>query len=310
MQNTKSLTCLYADYDAKRLEKKKFEGIIFEAILKRIPRAPGFGKEDFEDFVSWLYPRISRAIDSYRDTGASFGAYISKLVSLSAHEYRVRDMRSYNAEVAAWVSQASDMYACEREPGYLEYSGGYAAQVDAGFDEEPEQSEQLKLLEGLEDPKNSRQLLILILKCCRYVSEDFLEKIAPRLGMDPVALGEMIDCLKESREKREANKEALRELANYQFCRYIFYEGALQLAKDKPIVAERIRKRLEYYRVRLDNTRRRIAKMHLNPSNAQVAEILGLSKGTVDAVLHSLKARHIPEWRDGGSSGYDSAILN
>ena len=307
MQSSTSLTCFYADYTAKRLEKKEFEGIIFRLILKKIHRMPGFGKEDFEDFVSWLYPRISRAIDNYHDTGASFGAYISNLVRLSANEYRTRDMRNYNSEVAAWISQVPDMYACEREPGYFEYSGNHPAQVD---DELDAPQEQLELLEMLEDPKNSRQILILILKCCRYVSEDFLERIAPKLGMDPDVLSEMIIRLKGGREKRQANKDALRELANYQFCRCIFYERTMQLAKDKPIAAERIKKRLENYRDKLENTRKRISKLHLNPSNIQVAEILGLSKGTVDAVLHSLKVRHIPTWRDDKQNGYDSAILN
>ena len=306
MQSTTSLTCLYADYADKRLEKKKFEGIIFKTILKKIHRMPGFGKEDFEDFVSWLYPRVSRAIDNYNDTGATFGAYIGNLVRLSANEYRTRDMRNYNSEVAAWISQVPDMYACEREPGYLEYSGNPPAPIDYWFDEPPEQSERREILE---DPRNSRQLLILILKCCRYVSDDFLERVAPKLGMEPSALNGMIARLKEGREKRLANKEALRELANYLFCRCIYYERTLQLAKDKPIIAKRIKKRLGNYRNRLEKTRERISKLHLNPSNVQVAEILGLSKGTVDAVLHSLKARHIPTSRD-DENGYDKAILN
>jgi len=299
MQSTTTLTCLYADYSANRLEKKKFEGIVFEAIRKKIPCMPGLRREDFEDFISWVYPRISRAIDRYHETGSSFEAYINSLVRLAAKEYRLRQLHGYNTEFAAWISQVPDMYVCEKEFGYLENFDVSAAQIEIVM--RPEKPA---------DAKKSRQLLILILKCCRYVSEDFLEKIAPKLGMDPGDLSEMVVRLKESREKREANKDALRELANHQFCRCIFYERLLQVMKDNPVAFERTKERLEHYRDRLNNTRNRLAKLHLNPSNAQIAKVLGLTKGTVDAVLHSLKARNVPVLRNTNQNGYDNDILN
>jgi len=299
MQTTMPLNCLYADYSAGRLDRKKFEGMIFGAITKRKFRLPGFGKEDYEDFVSWLYPRISRAIDSYHTIGSSFDAYINTSIRLAAKEYRWRELRSNNAEAAAWIAQLPDMYACEREFEYYEVA-----------DIQPPYAQIALQAEMLGNIKNSRQLLILILKCCRYVSNDFLDKISPKLGMEAEALNGMIDRLKECRKKREARMDSLRELANRQFCRCLFYERTLQLTKDNIVATRRIKVQLGYYRNKLGKTRERLANLRLDPSNAQIAKLLGLTKGAVDATLHTLKRRYVGVKLNVGQTDKDKHILN
>ena len=271
MQNTTSLNDLYADFSAGLLEKREFEEAILKVIEEDIQRLSGFDREDQGDYFSWLYPRISRAINTYRETGASFEAYIGSLVYLTAKEYRLRQLRSYIAESAAWITQIPDMCACENEPEYDECT------VLA-----PEKPAKLK---------NSRQLLILILKCSSYVSADFLERVSPRLGMDPEVLNGMISCLKEQREKRESEINLLRESANCQFFRCVFYERTLQYLPHDSIAAKRLRGQYARGRNRLVKMRKRIEQQRPDPTNQQIAELLGIAKGTVDHTLFVLKTR-------------------
>jgi len=278
MQNNATLNCLYTDYSTGRLEKKKFEGMIFETIYKKVPRLAGFRKEDLEDFISWLYPHISRAVDNYHAIGSSFEAYINSLVHLAAKKYRWERNRGYNAETAVMISQIPEMYACEREFGYSEYLESPMVQVQT------QEQKQKKA-------KNTRQLLMLVLKCCRHVSDDFLEKISQELGMEPEALKVMIDRLNDSRKKREARAELMRKQANRWFCHCLFYERTLQLTEGDPLVVQRIKKKLEHCRNRQAKYREQLAKILLDPSNAQIAELLGVSKGTVDATLYTFKRR-------------------
>ena len=288
MQDTASLNCHYLEYSAGRLEKKKFEGIIFEVLHENKFRLAGFCREDYDDFVSSLYPRISRAIDSYSAIGSSFGAYVNKIIRMSAKEYLRQQLRRRNLEIAAWTTQIPDTYAYETE------------------DDEPQHSEvadpwTLYEQDDMGLPwniRNSRQLLILILKCCRYVSNDFIERISPRLGVPPGVLSDMILRLKECREKREAQTDTLRELTNHYFCRCLFYERTLWLASEDPLAARRIKARLERYRIKLGKARERLARSYLDPSNAQIAEILGLTKGTVDAAMFRLKSVRRDEAED------------
>jgi len=271
MQNLLVLNDLYADYSAGLLNKKDFEGSIFRTIRENVHcfGLVGWNREDSDDYVSSLYPRISRAIDSYQEMGSSFESYIGSMVRLTAREYRSRKMRSYCEETAAWIAHIPEMYVCENE---IEYNEQTAAERD-GF---------IKMT-------TPRQLLILILKCSNHVSADLLEKVAPRLGIQPDVLNEMVNHLKRLHEKRAMDIIALREKMNNQFYRCILCEKKLQtLMPDSPL-AQRLRRQLKTGRIRLEKTRQHLARSRLDPSNSQIAKLLGITKGTVDSVLYNLR---------------------
>jgi DNA-directed RNA polymerase specialized sigma24 family protein len=267
MQKTITLNGLFADFSAGLLEKKKLEGEIFRAIKEDVRHLANWNREDNDEYLSWLYPRISQAIRTYRETGSSFETYIGALVRMTAKEFRSRKARTYLAESAAWMSVFPDMYTSEEPPEY-------------GVHNEEETGPK---------PINPRQLLILILKCCYYVSDDFLQRAAPRLGIQGEELDRMVNFLRKLREKREQCNAILQEKINYQFYRCIYYEKTLQSLPENSIAAQRLSGKLERGRGRLANMRERLVKKLPDPSNYQIAKLLGISKGTVDSVLYRLR---------------------
>jgi DNA-directed RNA polymerase specialized sigma24 family protein len=269
MQNTTSLNCLFDYYSDGLLEKKELEGEIFKAIQENVRRLPKWDRGDDDEYLSWLYPRISQAIGAYRDAGSSFETYIGAIVRMTAKEYRAWKARACLAEAAAWTTLIPEMHVCEEAPEY-------ACIKEAG---KPKTFKQ-------------RQLLILFLKCCCYVSDDFLGKAAPLLGVLPEELDSMVNRLKSFREKHEQYNAILREKANYQFYRCIFYEKRLKFMPENSIAAQRVKERLERGRERLAKLRKRLAVRIPEPSNSQIAGLLGISKGTVDAVLYRLKFKN------------------
>ena len=271
MQSIVSLNDLYADFSAGLLEKKEFEGAIFRVIEGDIRRFPWFSQEDHEDYILWLYPRISRAITAYRETGSSFEAYIGTLVRLTAKEYHLRLLRGSVAESTAWIAQIPEMCVEENEPQYDEYTE--------------------VALEKPTKHKNPRQLLILVLKCCNFLSVDFLERISPKLGIEPEALRAMASRLMAQRAKREKAITLLRERATCQFFRCVFYERTLRSMPKDSVKAQQLTERLERGRNRLEKMRTRLARLRPDPSNRQIAKILGVAKGTVDAALFTLKSK-------------------
>ncbi|MDR2576308.1 MAG: hypothetical protein LBC52_07695 [Treponema sp.] len=266
MQSTISLNGVFAEYSAGLLEKKILEGEIFRAIKESVCHLVNWDRADNDEYLSWLYPRISQAIGSYRETGSSFETYIGSMVRMTAKEFRSRKFRSYVSEYAAWMSALPDMYTHEDPPEYV------CVEEEAN-----------------PKPEKPRQLLILILKCCCYVSDDFLERAAPRLGIPAEELKRMVRILKKFREKREQCNIDLQEKANYQFYRCMFFEKRLKTMPENSISAQRLKDRLEHSRNRLANIRERLAKRLPDPSNSQIAKLLGISKGTVDSVLYRLK---------------------
>jgi len=286
MQIILTLNELYAQYTGGLLTREVFESAIFKIIKKNIYQLglAGWNREEREDFISSIYPRISRAINKYQETGSSFEVYINTLVRLTAKEFCANAARSYARETAAWITQIPDMYACENETEYDAHS-----EAEAEPAENPSKDPAVK---PAEKPKNPRQLLILILKCCNYVTADFLDRVAPQLDIEPEDLRAMIDRLKKQGEQRITEFSLMRERVSNQLYRCIFYQKELEALTENSITAQRLRKRLEHGRVRLRRMRRRLARARLDPSNLQIAQLLGLSKSTVDSVLYILRSRN------------------
>jgi hypothetical protein len=278
--HTLSLNNHYANYSAGSLDRKELEVMLFEKARKEINtfNLPGWGNEDYDDYLSWLYPRLSRAVNTYRETGSSFETYIGSLVRLTVKEYRHRQARDYANETVAWSAIRSDMYTAESPPVYgAEYGSEYGGTLTAE-----------KTAEKNEAVKNPRQLLILVLKCCNYVSPDFLERISQRLGVSAEVLDGMINRLKDGNITRMKVIEVLREKINLLFCRCMVYEKKLLSTEDET-AARRVEGKLKRGRYRLAKLRVKLARTRPDPSNSRIAEILGVTKGTVDSALYSLR---------------------
>lgn len=281
MHTTATLNNLYESYAAGSMDKKNLEEAIFTMLKNDEQLSSGWNPEDFNDYVSWLYPRIRQAINNYNEEGSSFGTYVGAMLRLSAKEFRYRQMRNYTAESAAWVTQIPDMRTCEPEVEYIE--------CDAKKSIQPEKMP-LKL-------NNPRQLLILVLKCCGSISLDFAERISAYLEMPPDTLMGMFSQLKEMRKKRENEILRLRGKSNNLFCQYLYCDQLLRAMPEENCFTQRLREQREQKRKRLTVVRKRLSSLQPNPSNSQIAKLLGLSKSTVDSTLHTLKTRgfHFPK---------------
>jgi len=276
MQKTISLNNQYDLFSAGLLKKKDFEVLVFNTIRKEFNNSGfhGMDRDTYDDYISWLYPRLHKAIDKYRETGSSFEAYIGTIVRLTLKEYHSRQARNYVSESVAWEIAFPDMYVYENGPVY----------DCAVTDKSAEKSDEI------DTAQNPRQLLTLVLKCCHFVSEDFLERISARLGMEPEELNNLINQMKEYRLERIKNIDELQGKINSLFCRCLMYEKKLPYMLNET-VAQQTRERLKRGRARLAKMREKISHMYPEPSNSQIAQLLGVTKGTVDTSLFNLKKR-------------------
>jgi hypothetical protein len=272
-----SLNELYARYSSGKLEKRQFEGLLFELILDDLSQYNlfGWGRDDCIDYLAWFYPRLSRAVDSYKNIGASFESYINTIIRFSSREYHFRLTNRNAAEYAAWTVKIPEMYVHVTEPDYQEH----------------ENSAMTELKTELKQVKNPRQLLILSLKCYYYLSDDFLDRLAPRVGMESRNLKQMVDTLRKQRIKRDEESLLMRERIHSQFYRCIIYEKKLKVLSGNSAAYLKQKLKLEKARERLDTMRKRYAGIRHEATNLQVAKILGIPKGTVDSNLHALRNR-------------------
>jgi hypothetical protein len=270
-------------YSLGLISRKELEGHVFKFVMDNHKefRPYKWTEEDYRDFVCSFYPRLSKAIDNYRESGSSFDAYIGTLVRWGIKETRTRKMEHHIAEYACWEAKALDEAAVQEEEEM--YS-----------DPEPAFGEVI----------NPRQVLVLLLKSYHYMSQDFLERISPALNMNTEKLRDLIDGLRDLRLRRDEDIRALQERIYTQFYRCIVYEKKLKGAVQDSARHALLQRRLILGRKRLKSMRARLAKMKTAASNRQVAQILETAKGTIDSHMSRFKAR--PERYVGmGKSGED-----
>jgi RNA polymerase sigma factor (sigma-70 family) len=269
MQELSSLNGLFKQYVKGILDKREFEGLIFKIILKNSRYFYLFegNEEETIDYLCWLYPRLSQAIKKYKETGSSFAAYIAALVRCSVREYLSRQADHSITEYAAWTAQAIDMEVHSSEAEY------------------PEKDPEPRII------LNPRQVLLLLLKSYYFVSDDFVERIAPSIGIEKEKLKKMIEDLRKQRVRREEEIQILKERIHCQFYRCITFEKRLSAASGNSVHYEKMRGRLERARTRLETMRKRLGGIRMDATNQQIAEILGISKGTVASGLFALRTR-------------------
>jgi len=270
-EEKENLNGMFNDYLLGRISRKELEGGIF-VYIKTNPRRFSISllRDDVrDDFISWLYPRLSRAVDHYIDQGSCFDAYITSMVRLSAKEYGLRKKEHRIIEKTWWNARALEMEVAEEEPEYLE-----AEPVPKKV-------------------SNPRQILMLLLKSYYFLSDAHLEKIAPSLGLKKEELFHMVDKLRILRVQREEMINALKERVHGQFYRCLAFEKRMQAAPYHSAHWFKMKRCLETARKRLVSMRSRLHAMRIEASNEQVAGIMGVAKGTVDSNLHAVWKKKI-----------------
>jgi hypothetical protein len=295
-----SLNDLYLEYSKGGIDLNKFEALIYDYFIKNKSKLNfSYLKDDeYEEYISWLFPRIQSAIKSYRDLEASFDVYMGSVFRLAFREYLTRKTNKSITEYAAWTIRVSEVYANEEPPVYSftsEKSEPVLPQV---------MTTQLETeFSGINSrKKNPRQLLSLVLKCYYYLSDDFIDRIAPMIDIEKDKLKEMVDKLRLMRIKRDDGIRSMQQRIYSQFYRCYIYEKKLSYFDSDSLKADIMKQRLKNARLRLDSMRKRLAGIRTDATNQQIADVIGISKGTVDAQLYQLKAK----WNDSD----DKTLLN
>ncbi|MDR1388542.1 MAG: hypothetical protein LBJ31_01005 [Treponema sp.] len=216
------------------------------------------------DYIHWLYPRLKNAIERYRDVGSTFDAYIAALVRFTIREYTSRIKKHRIMENSWWRCNAEHYFVKEEEEEY---------------DEKPPSI------------RNKRQVLILILKSYQYLSDHHLEKYAKALKMSKEKLEKMISSLRGKKLRQEEAFRKLCETMHSQYYRCIGFERRLAAFDAGSEAWHKTEKSLALARRRLLSIRRRVRVMRTEATNREIADIMGISKGTVDSCLFAAKQK-------------------
>jgi hypothetical protein len=102
----------------------------------------------------------------------------------------------------------------------------------------------------------------------------------------------LVNNLHQLRERQENEFRYLKNRISTQYYRCICFESRMKAASEGSSHYEKMKKYLEKGRAKLYSMRKRLSKMRLNASNKELADLLGVPKGTIDSSLHALKGKN------------------
>ncbi|MDR2965604.1 MAG: hypothetical protein LBU88_07495 [Treponema sp.] len=270
------LNAIYKQYISKAISRCKTEGSIYNYYLfnQRKTCLSHWQADDYEDFVSWFYPRLRESIDKYIDIGSSFEAFLNKIFFIASKEYKVSTVKSSVTEYSTWCARVPDLYVYEESP---EYNFSSKEKIIS------------KIIRDKNGRKNSRRILALLLKCYNYISDDFIDKVAPMIEIEKDDLKSMMENMRKIRQKKDDDIYLLKERTFRQYYRCMVYERRLAIMSKNTVVYDKMNHQLNTARKKLNKLRERLNLVRKNATNSQIAEVIGVCKGTVDSCLYKLK---------------------
>ena len=271
MKTEMVLSELYQQYIDGNLSKQEIDGGIFRYLLDNHERYRVFegNRDRWDEFLSWLYPRLSRAVELYRNMGSSFDAYITGIVQAASKEYRTREADHKITEYACWQARAEELLLHEAESDYLDHPKHFVIPSDI----------------------KPRQLLLLLLKSYFYASDDLVNQVSSAIGMKPEEIRSLVEELRKRRAEKEAEILSLRERVHCQYYRCLAYQRRMFTAQPGTEYHDKMKDRFKRAKQRFLTMKKRLMGMRMDASNRMIAEVMGIPKGTVDSGLFAVKNR-------------------
>lgn len=262
----------------------------YEKLLARVEQwvyffpadRPGFEQEDCADFLLHVRSRIPVMLRRYTHDERSFEHYLAKTLRWQLRSFaRVRRRRSRMFE----ISRAPDLWdglvgVAEGVEPYPQFGAvaGAGAQAHIAPRHRPRK------------PRTgaSKRIMILALKAAPIISDVQLSEVARITGYSLDWLKECCVELRAHVARRESRRAELRLRRNDAFFRVRMAQDEL-FTTIEPRRRDRLHREIERQNHRLSKARRELSRVPAVPTNAELAGIIGLPKGTIDSALHQLK---------------------
>lgn len=271
------LSSIYRLFKAGVINARELENRVFNYISESRNREFGlFFRNRCEriDFLGEFFPRLRRAIERYNSDWATFDAYIATTLRYAYREYRALAKRQQ-------ILQCVGFDESVREP-----ETDAAAPETADGDEPQDEPQPDPFRIG-----SPQHALIILLKSYYFVTDGLIAKAAPAIGLDADVLAGMVDRLHGLRLKKEEHRKRLANAVHCQYYRNLFYERRLAFQYKDTEAYDRFSMRLDRGRQRLERLRVRLRALRMEATNAEVAALLGIPKGTVDSRVSLIKSR-------------------
>ena len=255
---------------------------LFEEASKFVIEYPrrfyNWDPDSCSDFYLFFYKRLVKLIEGFEYRGISFKALLKNTISWQMTSFYHRSKSS------------SDKSYCLRYDNIIQAESAFDSEPPRCLKLTPDARKSFKLSGAGKagNPRLCKRLLMLTLKNAYYIDDSYIERIAELTGCSRSWLEDAVQELRLRGEKRRQRLETYEIRANkayLEICR-IHRELGLCLEATKQ---HELRKRLRLVRTRMRRACRGKNSVLLNPTNREIAEVMGIPKGSIDSGLYLLR---------------------
>lgn len=242
-------------------------------IVYRYPQKKyGWTGDECSEFYLFFYRRLSRMFTRYHDMGKSFESYLYSVIKWQVRIFIKKNMEikkrwKYAYRKEFWIPEEILQEECENDFTQFFELDGYGR---------------------IKKNIKRRGYLLYILKYSSLATEKDIDRASRLTGYKKDRLEMLIERVRRSLQDKQDKLKILRTRRNKAFYKLKLLEEGLKNCKDSGTI-QYLENRMEKVKKTLLNAQGNISKIKLSPSNRELAEILGIPKGTADTSLHSLK---------------------
>ncbi len=240
-----------------------------------------YGIERNELLSEFMF-KLPKLIDRFNADGGVFEHYV-----LSSLKWFARDMKRDTL-----LERSNDAYLFHSTDGELR-------SVESRYEAKESEVPSIQLPSfHFNEASLKQRIVILLLKSALHVRDEHIERVAAFTGENSGFLRQAVMILNERLFSRNERKERLLGNRRWVDRRLHYLRSKMSKEYDEPartIIMGKIAK-LEVKRDRLDAQVRNLPD---GPSHADIAEILGIPRGSVDSSLYYLKNQYKRVFKEG-----------
>ena len=265
-------------------------GLVAEIAMEvyRFPRHKlGWDEDECSEFFCFFYPKIAGLVRRFVYRGKPFEAFLRVTMKWQLRTFSSR--RSYD-RLREQVLSDDSFWASDVAEGWWDHEMKDDTSGDGALRVDPAARRILKIdsHDRISDKVIRRRFLFLVLAGAATITRRMIRRAAQLTGDDPEWLEARIEELKGRLLERHHRIDELRERRNAHFFRIYCFQEQISLSPE--VTSRRLLARaMTKERRRLAATLDEISRIPASPTHRDIAEILGIPKGSVDSGLFYLR---------------------
>ena len=250
--------------------------------VARLAKRWSASEDDAGNFLTNIYHRIPRLIARYSYYGIQFEHYLTKYINLEYKSFRNREQTKRVREDLIYknISRHERVFTIREGPSSRHLVSAVTRSMNA-----PTPGRY---------SGNILKLVLLTLKFSDWVSDHQLSQVAKWSGVSHVWLRTMCERLQLQTTKRQERYLTLYERRNaiYSQLLHCQYQCNIAHSEGNTWYSKAIFERLSVLRKRLSTTNQKLHRVQQYPSNAEIAALLEIPKGSVDSAMYFMKKKY------------------